>query len=461
MPQKIRFRDGIIQTPDGPLEQDLQIEGDRVAALLGRDERSDAGVTDFDASGLWIMPGIVDLHAHTRVPGYEHKEDYVTASRAAARGGITTFVDMPNVDPPTTTVELLREKRAVAERDCLVDWGHFAAATDLEQVPRLAKAGAMGFKLYQLKGAYPHDPRLAVDDPATLYETFKAIKETGLPCLVHPCSQSLLEHLYSTALESGSPKDVTTFSRTYSSEVIWSVGVAILMAVQRATGVRLHLVHTHAADVINQLRTAKANGFSVTAACDPKYFHMRMEDLETAGARGIPGGFISEDEGRMAEVWRALDDGTIDIIDADHGAHTLEEMARTTNDPRSGPIGGPQYEYLLSVFLNDVNEGKLRIARLVDLLCRRPAQIIGLYPNKGSLEPGASADIVVVDPRRKVHPLDERTENKSGWTPYHGRTLTGGPVLTMLRGQIIAENETIVGEPGFGRHIGRDSLKDG
>src|SRR3990170_108125 len=127
MSTDLRIHGATIQTPTGPLDADLLVADGMVAGLVGRETPVDTAET-IEATGHWILPGIVDMHVHARVPGYEYKEDFGTASRAAAVGGVTTFVDMPNLEPPTTTVELLAERRALAERDAHVDFGHFASS---------------------------------------------------------------------------------------------------------------------------------------------------------------------------------------------------------------------------------------------------------------------------------------------------------------------------------------------
>jgi dihydroorotase (multifunctional complex type) len=453
MSRRVRIRNGVIQTPFGPLEQDVVVDGERIAALVQRDAEIGDDIAEIDAAGLWVFPGLVDLHAHTRVPGYEYKEDFETASRAAAVGGYTTFVDMPNVEPPTTTVELLEEKREIAKAACLIDWGHFVAPTELDQIPLLAEAGATGFKVFQVTGGYPHDPRLAIDDPGRLYATFKAIAATGLACVVHPFAQTLFERLSDDEAAQGSARDIVLFGRMYTMDVVWRTAVAVLLELQRETGVQLHLVHTHAAGTVRLLRAAKHDGLSVTAACDPKYIHLRHQDLREQGARALPGGFITEDERRMAEIWKAIDDGTIDVLDSDHAPHTLEDLERMTADPWTGPWGAPQYDHMLSLLLTDVHEGRIRLERLVELIAATPAKIIGRYPEKGAVLPGSSADLVLIDPDRDVIPEDHRMESKPGWTPYAGWKLKGASVLTMLRGVVIARDGEVVGEPGFGRYL--------
>lgn len=448
----LRIRGGVIQTPGGSVAADILVSGERIAGLVDRQAEAPAA-EEIDARGRWILPGLVDLHVHARVPGYDYKEDFRTASRAAAVGGVTTFVDMPNLEPPTTTVELLAERRELAERDSHVDFGHFASSRNLEEIPKLAAAGAAGFKTFQVGGGYPHDPRLVMSDPADLYATFAAIAETGLPCVVHPFTQSLMDYLSEQQFAAGEPRDIKTFSRVYTRDIVWSSSVAILLELQRETGARLHLLHTHASASLRMIRRAKADGLGVTAAIDPKYFHLRGEDLAEHGARGLPGGFIVEDDERMAAIHEALDDGTLDVIDSDHAPHTLDDLKRMEADPWTGPWGGPHLEHLLSLLLTDVAAGRIRLERLVALLSESPARILGVYPRKGALLPGSDADLVIVDPDRPVVPQDEGMESKSAWTPYAGWELRGAPILTMLRGTVIARDGQVLNQPGSGRHV--------
>ena len=164
---------------------DVLIDDGRIAAIVQPDV-SAAALETIDATDRIVLPGIIDTHAHTREPGYTHKEDFLTASQAAAAGGVTTMVDMPNVEPPTDTVETLLEKREIAAKKSIIDWGHFAAGTKLEEIPKLAEAGATGFKVFQVSGEYPHDPRLAMNEEGKLLAAMRTIAETGLPMVIHP-----------------------------------------------------------------------------------------------------------------------------------------------------------------------------------------------------------------------------------------------------------------------------------
>jgi dihydroorotase len=434
------------------LEVDVLIDNERIVGLVSRDSTAEA-LENIDARGKVVLPGIVDTHAHTREPGYTHKEDFLSASQAAAAGGVTTMIDMPNVEPPTDNVEAFLEKRELAAAKSIVDWGHWVAGTNPEQITKMAEAGATGYKTFQVSGAYPHDPRLALNDEAKLIDSFRAIAETGLPSLVHPFNQSMFEKLSEEAFAAGKPANHVTFGEVYTTEEIWHTAVNTLINLQRITGVRLHVVHTHSAGSLRLIRDAKERGQRVTCAVDPKYYHLTRSDLDKLKGRACPGGFITSDEHRMSEIWRALSDGTIDMIDADHAPHTLEEIDVLETDAWNAAMGSPQYDWQYSITLTDVAAGKLTLARAVELLAEEPAKFIGAHPQKGVLLPGSDADLVLVDLDREATLTDEGLYTKVGWTPYRDWTVKGVVELTMVRGTVVARDREVIGKPGHGRYI--------
>jgi len=448
----LRLRNGTLLTPAGPVAADLLIRGERISAIVEPADPAPAAST-LDVTGMHVFPGLVDLHAHARTPGYEYKEDFLTCSQAAAVGGITTIVDMPNVEPPTDDVATFEAKRAIAADQCIVDWGHQVGGTKTDQIPLLAAAGATGFKIFQVSGGYPHDPRLALGEPEKMFAALDAIAQTGLHCSVHPFNQQIMDLLTDRALAAGQPRDMRTFAEVYTADIVWRSGVVVLLELQRETNARLHLLHTHAAGSLRAIRRAKQAGQAVTCAIDPKYYHLTDRDLDEQGARAIPGGSVTRDEDRMAEIWGSLADGNIDMIDSDHAPHTIEDLNQFEEDPWTGPFGSPQYEYILSLVLTDVAAGRFPLEHAVRLLSENPARLIGRFPQKGALQVGSDADLVVVDLAREVVPSDEETFTKVGWTPYRGRRMTGAPVLTIRRGEIIARDRKVLASPGSGRYL--------
>ena len=431
---------------------DLLIDEGRIAGVVDGDNTVEAAET-IDATDRLVLPGIIDTHAHTREPGFTHKEDFLTASKAGAAGGVTTMIDMPNVEPPTDTVETYLEKREKADATSIIDFGHWVAGTKLDEIARLADAGATGYKIFQVSGAYPHDPRLAMNDEASLLKAFRAIEKTGLPLNVHPFNQSLFEELSEEAFAAGKPANWYTFGEVYTTDAIWHTAANTLINLQALTGVRLNLVHTHSAGSLRLIRAAKAKGQRVTASVDPKYYHLTRDDLMRLKGRACPGGFITEDADRMAEIWKSLNDGTIDSIDADHAPHTLEELEQMEDDAWHSAMGSPQYDWQYTITLTDVNNGKITLRRAVELLSEAPARMLGIFPKKGALVPGSDADLVLVDIDREMTLTDDGLYTKVGWTPYLGWKVKGYVAMTMLRGTVVARDREIVGQPGYGQYI--------
>jgi dihydroorotase len=448
-----RIRGGLVHLPSGAAEVDVLISDGVVVGLVSPDSESNEHET-IDAAGLRVIPGLVDLHAHSRTPGLTHKEDFQTVSYAAAAGGITTIVDMPNVDPPTDSAALLEEKREIAARDCIVDWGHFVSGSRPDQVRDLVEAGATGFKIFMVGGGYPHDDRIAVSSHADLYRSLRAIAPTGLPCLVHPFDQSLFDMFSQEAFAAGRKPDHRTRSDIYVGvDIVWRSAVTTLLEFQEETQVRLHLLHSHATGSLRRIREAKDRGARVTAAIDPKYFHLTRDDLERLGPRAYNGAAIADDPERLALIWASLRDGTIDIIDSDHGPHTVEEVEAGRENAWKASLGNPQYDDLLSLMLTDVHDGIISLDRLIKLTCENPARLIGHYPQKGAVAVGSDADLVLVDLEATRVARDEDVYTKVGWTPYVGRTFTGVPVLTMRRGRVIVRNRVIEPDPGVGQYL--------
>jgi dihydroorotase (multifunctional complex type) len=431
------------------VDANLGIDGEKIAAI-SRDPLSGSKKLRFP--GKVVLPGVVDMHAHIRDPGYTYKEDFETGSRAAAAGGVTMFVDMPNVEPPTASLKTFEEKKKIAGAKSMVDFNHFVFPT-LSEVEKVAEAGAAGYKIFMVRGAYPHDPRICVEDHGTLLQMFAAVQKTGLPCLVHPSNMSLFEEFYKEHRKAEPrDKEYISFGKAYVEELIYGTSVSVLVMLAKKTGVRLHLVHTHSEMAIEVIRKAREEGYDITAQADPKYFITTPEELKRLGPLVLPGGLLSKH--RCETVWNALNTGVIDVLATDHAPHTRKEVISTMEkDPWTAPFGCPQLEHYLSVFLSEVNKGRMPLSQLVNISSTNPAKILGVYPRKGTIQVGADADLVVVDMRGERVLTSEKVYSKVGWTPYEGRKVRGIPVLTVRRGEVIMEEGEVIGKRGTGEFV--------
>jgi dihydroorotase len=442
-----------ILTEQGWLDGGVCVGGERIVALAPAD-RLPTAARIVDVGEKPVIPGLVDTHIHLRDPGFTHKEDFFSGTCAAAAGGVTTVLDMPNVQPPTNTVERLQAHLENAAGKSILDFGHNAAGTIPENIAGLAEAGATAFKVFMMADVgrdYPHMPGIAVDDHATLFRICEEVAKTGLPLFVHPHDQSLYELFVQRAWEQWG-RDHRSYARAWrdGDGVVLDSGIATLLQLQKATGVRLHVLHLSTMGGVAMIRRAKAEGQAVTAELNP--FALFVTNSWDAVERLGPfclGFWVPEKD--SAAIWEALVDGTADVIGTDHAPHTREEKERGWTDMFATPGGMPIVQHYLSLLLNEVTAGKLRLERVVELCATRPAQLVGLYPRKGAIAVGADADLVVVDLQRTETISAATSYYKCGWTPLEGRTIRGVPVMTIRRGEVIVDNGHILAKPGSGR----------
>lgn len=363
--EAVRFVHGRrILTADGWLDGTIEIADGRIAALRARRGPLEDGPGSLDVGDRAVIPGLVDTHAHMRDPGFTHKEDWAHGSRAAAAGGVTTVIDMPNVEPPPSTAERYAAHTANVARQAVVDFGHHAAGTIPSEIPGIAAAGAVGFKVFMKRDvarSYPHMPGTAVDDHARLYEICEAVAATGRPLLVHPDDQALAELFARRAWESEG-RGFRAYARALRAGdgVTIDVGMATMLALQRATGVRLHLLHVSTPGGWELVRMAKAAGRPVTAEVNP--FHLSVVNdwatIERWGPFAL-GSWIPE--AHAEATWAAVLDGTADVIGSDHTPHAREEKASGWDDMFATPGGSPTIQHYLSLLLTEVARGRISL----------------------------------------------------------------------------------------------------
>jgi dihydroorotase len=443
---------GTVVTPDGVRRAEIVVDGERISAIVDPGMGGEA-TRVLDANNRYVLPGAIDVHSHHREPGFTHKEDIVTATRASAAGGVTTTFAMPNVNPPPTTVATLESMLAMYEQKALVDWNINASATVPDEIPAMAERGIAAFKVFMVVDSgrdYPHMPGIGVQDHGKLLEIFEVVGSTGLPLMVHPHDQALMRHIEEQFWARGE-RDFRAYARAYAAHdgLIWDTAVALLIRLQRATGTRLHLLHTQTRGVVEQVRVAKAEGQSVTAELNPWALFLGNDwsNIERLGSYALS---YWVPEINVEPLWEALRNGTIDLISTDHAPHTRDEKEPGWADGWRAHTGTPSVQFYLPLLLDAASRGLILLERVVDLVATAPAREFALV-NKGRLEPGKHADIAIVDLDREFVIRDEDVLSKIGWTPYAGRRVRGVVTNTLVRGREVYRENQIVGEPGWGR----------
>jgi dihydroorotase len=448
----IAIRGGTLVSATGRVKADLGITGERISAIVEPGGALDAERT-IDATGKHVLPGAIDVHSHHREPGFTHKEDIVTATSQCAAGGVTTSFAMPNVQPPPNTVERLDAMIELYEQRSIVDWNINAAGTVVEEIPGLATRGIAALKVFMVVDTgrdYPHMPGIGVHDHGKLLEIFEAVEPTGLPLMVHPHDQGLMTHIEEGFWKRGE-RDAIAYAKAYAAHdgIIWDTAAAILLRLQKATGTPLHLLHTQTEGVVDQLRAAKLRGQNVTAELNPWAVFLGNDwaTIERLGSYALS---YYVPEKNTEPLWAGLNDGTIDIVSTDHAPHTREEKEPGWTDGWKAHTGTPSTQFYVPLMLDASAAGRIPLERVVDVIATAPARIFGLG-RKGRLEIGCDADIAIVDLDAEFEIRDEIVLSKVGWTPYAGRRVKGVIETTLVRGTVVYEDGTVVGQPGWGR----------
>ena len=404
-PDRIALTDVLIQ--DGSIA-DVDVDA---AADIQADEV-------INADGLYLIPGVIDDQVHFRDPGLTHKEDLATGSRGCAKGGITTFLEMPNTKPATITLEALDTKLAVAAEKCMVNFGFYIGATADNVGVLKAAQRTPGIKIFIGSST----GNMLVDQQEALERIFA---ETDLPICAH-CEDESTVRANSARLGGGST--FTDHSRIRDHK-------AALIATQRAVELaerhhhRFHVLHVSTADEVEFLRSTSD---LITAEACPHHLLFNVNDYARLGSLVQMNPSIKNPEDNEA-LWRGLLDGTIPVIATDHAPHTLEEKQQPY--PQS-PSGLPAVENSLALMLNAVNQGRCSLPQVVSWMCEAPARVWNIS-NKGRIEVGFDADLVLVDLQRQQQVRNEDQVTKCGWSPWHGETLTGWPVRTIVGGQTV------------------------
>lgn len=371
--------------------KNILIKNGKIAKITNKELKADKII---DAKNNLVLPGLIDVHVHFREPGLTHKEDFLTGSMAAAKGGITTILDMPNTIPPTTTIVALEEKRKLAAKS-IVNYGfNFGASGNISDIKKAKNIAAV--KLYM----DPTTGDLKTDDLELIKDVLKA-------------SKLIIAHAEEDNVKS----------------------LIEIMAKNKIKN-HLHVAHVSSEMELNHAKSRKLK--NVTVEVTPHHLFMNEKDLQALGAFAEMKPRLKTENDQKA-LWHGINNGMVDVIASDHAPHLKEEKEKANY-----PFGVPGVETMLPLLLDAFNKNMITLPKIMELCCENPAKIFRIK-NKGLLKEGYDADLVIADIEKRQAVRSEDLLTKCKWSPFEGKILKGWPVATIINGNVVYDNGQIFG----------------
>ncbi len=422
------------------VEAGMAIEGCRIAKIAKEPNLPQAS-EKMDLKGLVVLPGLVDAHVHLRDQELAYKEDFFSGTAAAANGGVTTVVDMPNNKPVTMDLDTLKERMRLAAERAIVNVAfHSAPPRRIQEMRGMVQAGAKAFKLFLSHKVGGLDP----DNDDALLAAFSETARLGVPMAVHAEDRGLIERATTEMRRKGS-HGADAYLKAHSSEAE-AMAMNRVIGITERSGARAHICHVSTRQGLGIVASAKGAGLPVTCEVTPHHLLLTSGDFRKMDALALTNPPLrSKDDVRA--LWDTLNAGTIDILVSDHAPHAQEEKEKASIWDVAPGISG--IEMLLPLMLTQVNKGRLPLSRLVQIASEVPAKIFGLS-GRGSLEAGNRADLVVVDLDKKWRIDASEFHSKAKYSPFDGWQVKGKPAKTFVGGRLVMDDGEILARPGDG-----------
>jgi allantoinase len=434
-------KNGTVVTADATFAADLAIHDGKFVAIAAPGDLGLKAAQEVDATGLHVLPGVIDGHVHFREPGLEYKEDWRTGSLAAVHGGVTTVIEMPNTKPKVDSAENVEIKRRLAEEKSYVDFGIIGLLVQ-DSVPQLkpmAAAGVVGFKCFlgETIGNIP------APDDGMMLDGLREIAATGLRIGFHAENNEIMQHLIRQFKEAGRTDALAHVDSRPALAEVESIQRMGLYA--KHCGTRIHIFHLSSRDGLDMIDEWRAKGVDITCETGAHYVFLKAEEMKTLGPRlrmNPPVRYGSEGHGDY--LLAGLVDGRVNMIATDHSPHTAEE--KLNDDIWKAISGFPGVETSVRFFLtHGVNAGRMTLQQFVRASSESPAKTWDIWPQKGAIRIGSDGDLTIVDLAKEGVIRDDELHSKNHVTPFDGRKTKGAPVVTIVRGQVIMRDGQIVG----------------
>ncbi len=430
-------------TPRGIIDGALVINEGIIVGIT-RDPHLPQADRVIDAKGKPVIPGPIDGHCHHTSP----PDTPETSSKAGAKGGFTTLLDMPGPEIPTFNREEYLKKKQRFEGNCYLDNSLHGAAAGGYPAGSLADQvaeGATGIKFF-VSSAGPGWPQTFDGE---ILNGFRELAGVNGLALIHAENDQMIRDNLKRLKEEGR-KDFPAYLEVRPRIAEVEAGRRLIQYLEE-TGCRGLIVHTSIPETVHEAAKARMRGVRVNIETCPQYLYLTMDDVKERGpwVKFAP---PARDKETVLQVRELLNNGWIDTVATDHAPYTKEAKEAGLEDILDAPNGIPGLEPFISLLLNGVNDGWLSLERLAAVTSENPARIFGLYPKKGALRVGSDADLVILDLDKEVTIRNEDQITACGWSPYDGYKIKGAPILSVLRGKVIMEDGEVVGEKGFGKY---------
>jgi allantoinase len=443
------IKGGKIVKTDTIFEGSIAVKDGKIAAIANSEAELEAKNV-IDASGKMIFPGALDTHAHLNDPGYEWREDFFHGSEAAAAGGVTTIIDMPLQNTPAlTNKDIFKKKHNAIKEKALVDYAFWGGLVDsnIENISELYDAGIVGLKAF----LGPVSPDYSTINMGLAREAMEITEPLNIPIGFHCEEYSIIKNCEAKAKKKNkfSRKDYLD-SRPVSAEVM---SVKDVIGIAKETGAKVHICHVSHPMAAECIKKAKSDGVRITAETCSHYLVFTEEDLIRRGSifKCAPPLRTNEDKD---ELWKYVIDGTLSCVASDHSPCAPEEKSEELHDIWGawGGISGIQTTFQV-MFNEVVHKRNLNPTLLARVLCEGPAKAFNLYPKKGTLDIGADADIVIIDPNKEWEITSESLLYKNKISAFVGLKGKGLPVKTILRGETVYCSGIVASKHGIGTLI--------
>ncbi|MGC9516471.1 MAG: dihydroorotase [Methanomicrobiales archaeon] len=412
--------------PPSKSEQCIAVDNGKITSIKKIPIKSDEII---DLEGKTVLPGLIDVHVHLRDPGLTEKEDFRSGTMAAANGGFTTVFDMPNTIPPTNTVRAFRQKKEIAKKKSIVDYGLHSGVGNLEEIEKIANLNPASFKIF-----------MDLSDNKFLIEAFQRISNLKFNPIItlHAEDGGIIDYCTSKMMKKVDLNpELYAKARPPLAEIL-SISYAIEMS--KYLGNRIHICHVSTIESIKLIEKARKDNCNISAEVTPHHLFLDSKYLH------LKGNFAKTNPPLRSTKYKIGIEhlAEMDMIGTDHAPHRIVEK---NQDVWNAPPGVPNLETALPLLLNEFNQGNITLELIKKMLCENPSQRFNLE-NKGFLKEGMDADLVVVDLKKESVITPEDFKSKAKYSPFEGFEVKGMPVMTLVRGKVVMEDGDIFENKG-------------